>query len=91
VISLRFQTGNWYYTVCSRTFFKMHARLKSVFERGGINVLRLVSDKLVFIQVVLIRTWRVFLVVKLFFLCCGGLLYYSFCYDSSRSSAYSFK
>ncbi len=50
-----------------------------------------VSDKLVFIQVVLIRIWRVFLVVKLFFLGYGGLLYYSFCFDASRSSVYTFK
>jgi hypothetical protein len=72
----------------------MHARLnrlQSVFEGGGINVSRQVSGKLVFIQVVLIRIWRVFLVVKLFFLGYGGLLYYSFCLDASRSSAYTFK
>ncbi len=72
----------------------MHARLnmlQSVFEGGGINVSRHVSDKLVFIQVVLIRIWRVFLVVKLFFLGYGGLLYYSFCFDASRSSAFTFK
>jgi hypothetical protein len=50
-----------------------------------------VSGKLVFIQVVLIRIWRVFLVVKLFFLGYGGLLYYSFCFDASRPSAYTFK
>ncbi len=49
-----------------------------------------VSDKLVFIQV-LIKIWRVFLVVRLFFLGLGGLLYYSFCFDASRSSAYTFK
>jgi len=64
-------------------------RLQSVFG-GGINVSQ-VSDKLVFIQVVLIRIWRVFLVVKLFFLGYGGLLYYSFCFDANRSSAYTFK
>ncbi len=71
----------------------MHARLnmlQSVFE-GGINVSRQVSDKLVFIQVVLIRIWSVFLLVKLFFLGYGGLLYYSFCFDASRSSAFTFK
>jgi hypothetical protein len=50
-----------------------------------------VSDKLVFVQVVLIRMWRVFLVVKLFFLGYGGLLYSSFCFDASRSSADIFK
>jgi hypothetical protein len=54
-------------------------------------VSRQVSDKLVFIEVVLIRIWRVFQVVKLFFLGYGGLLYYSFCSDASRSSAYTFK
>jgi hypothetical protein len=32
-----------------------------------------------------------FLVVKLFLLGYGGLLYYSFCFDASRSSAYTFK
>jgi len=32
-----------------------------------------------------------FLVVRLFFLGYGGLLYYSFCFDASRSSAYTFK
>ncbi len=72
----------------------MHARLnrlQSVFERGGINVSLQVSGKLVFIQVVLIRIWRVYLVVKLFFLGYGGLLYYSFCFDASRLSAYTFK
>jgi hypothetical protein len=71
----------------------MHAtlnRLQSVFEGGGINVSRQVSDKLVFIQVVF-RIWSVFLVVKLFFLGYGGLLYYSFCFDDSRSSAYTVK
>ncbi len=52
---------------------------------------RQVSGKLVFIQVVRIRIWRVFLVVKLFFSGYGGLLYYSFCFDASRSSAYTFK
>jgi hypothetical protein len=65
-------------------------RLQSVFG-GGIDVARQVCDKLIFIQVVLIRIWRVFLVVKLFFLGYGGLLYYSFCFDASRSSAYTFK
>jgi hypothetical protein len=72
----------------------MHARLnrlQSVFEGGGINVSRQVSDKLVFIRVVLIRICRVFLVVKLFFSGYGGLLYYSFCFDASRSSAYTFQ
>jgi hypothetical protein len=72
----------------------MHVRLNrllSVFERGGKNVSRQVSDKLVFIQVVVIRIWRVYLVVKLFFLGYEGLLYYSFCFDASRSSAYTFK
>jgi len=54
-------------------------------------VSRQVSDKLVFIGVVLIRIWRVFLVVKLFFLPYGGLLYYSFCFDASSSLAYTFK
>jgi hypothetical protein len=66
-------------------------RLQSDFEGGGINVPRQLSGKLVFIQVVLIRVWRVFLVVKLFFLGYGGLLYYSFCFDASRSSANIFK
>jgi hypothetical protein len=66
-------------------------RLQSVFERGGINVSRQVSGKLVFIQVVLIRIWRVFLVLKLFSLGYGGLLDYSFCFDASRSSEYTFK
>jgi hypothetical protein len=50
-----------------------------------------VSDKLVLIQVVLIRIWSVFLVVKLFFLGYGGLFYYSVCFDDSRSSAYTVK
>jgi hypothetical protein len=48
-------------------------------------------DQLVFIQVVLIRIWRVFLVLKFFFLGYGELLYYSFCFDASRSSAYTLK
>ncbi len=52
---------------------------------------RQVSGKLVFIQIVLNRIWRVFLVVKLFFLGYGGLLYYSVCFHASRSSAYTFK
>jgi hypothetical protein len=71
----------------------MHAslnRLQSVFE-GGINVSRQVSDKLVFIQVVSFRIWRAFLELKLFFLGYGGLLYYSFRFGASRSSAYTFK
>jgi hypothetical protein len=72
----------------------MHDRLNmlpSVLEGGGINVARQVSVKLVFIEVLFIRIWRVFLVVKLFFLGYGGLLYYSFCFDASRSSADTFK
>ncbi len=52
---------------------------------------RQLPGKLVLIQVVLIMMWRVFLVVKLFFLGYGGLLYYSFCFDASRSSLYTFK
>jgi hypothetical protein len=72
----------------------MHARLnmlQSVFGGGGIKVSRHVSDKLVFIQVVLIRIWRVFLVVKLLFLGYGGLLYHSLCFDASGSSAHTLK